>query len=154
MRSYFKQIGKTYIGVFIISAILCTNVGAQGVCCNEDLYSCNLSARLDGSMDIATIALSESRCHKSGNLLQQKSCSDEKIFKVAPGTNCCDVDCCEDYNKASYIQLSLVQVDNSSQLMKPSTILSKGIEKKFDANIQPKITLSIPIYLLTQSLLC
>lgn len=154
MRLNCRKIKKNYTGVLIFSAILCTIVGAQSICCIEDLNPCNQPTRMDNNTDVAAIILSESGCHSLGDQMQPRNCSNEDLLKVASGKDCCEIDSCEDANKESYIQSTIIQVDNSAQFTEPFIIPKKGIDKKFEANRQPKTTLSVPIYILTLSIIC
>lgn len=154
MNSSFRKITQIFTGLLIFSIILCVIVGAQSICCSEDLNSYNQSTRLYNKTDVAASFLPESGCHGLGGQLQPRNCSNEKILNVASGKNCCEIDCCEDANKESFVQPTIVQVDNSDQLTEPFIILKKSIDKKFEADRHPHKILSVPIYILTLSIIC
>jgi len=154
MRILFNKFTKTCIEIILFGIIACGMVNAQNICCNEELYSCNPTFKRAAYADAANNISSKSLLHSKGNRERSCKCSKKILRNFGPGQECCENDCSENYTKAAYVHTTISQVVNPYQLNEIFGNLQKGIDAKFEALSQPRTTLSVPIYILTLSIIC
>ena len=76
------------------------------------------------------------------------------LADVDAGNTCCETDRCDGYNQSKHFSRSFVQDFYSLQKNVSSFDAGKGSQTKFEPHRLPTSLKAVPIYIVTQSIIC
>ena len=147
----FIQIGTTII---ILCIVVYGIVYAQQACCRTIVDACiPASNRIFGGYNNSK-SWATSQSYESTNHLQLYICSKKNLTDYGPGNTCCETDPCDIYNQTAYFSLSFIQDLIMLQKSACSSDADDGTLTTFEPYSLPTSLDPVPIYILTQSIIC
>jgi len=150
MKELITKFIHTSSAVFIVCIAVYSMVYAQQVCCSDIATTCiSTSSRISVRYSIGNVCRPSSSHHYSSQLIDRSHIND-----LGAEETCCETDDCETYGQATYINPSLLYDDYP--LQKAVCSLDTGNNapityESYDLLISLK---SVPISILTKSILC
>jgi len=154
MKELFNKIIQTTTAILISCIVVYGIVYAQQVCCSTIVDACiRTSNRISGSYTIGN-SCETSPSHHRNNQLQSNLCSKNFLSNFGEGNTCCETNRCDSYNQAAYFSLSSIQ--NLYPLQKPLSAFNviSGGQINFEPKSPSTFLKAVPIYILTQSIIC
>jgi len=154
MKESFNKISQTSTAILISWIIVYGIMYAQQVCCSTTVDACiPISNRILGSYAIAN-SCETSPSHHCNNQLQSNFCSKNFLSDFGEGNICCETNRCNSYNQAKYFSLSSIQNLYPLQKTLSSFTVSSGAQTNFEPKSLSPSLKAVPIYILTQSIIC
>lgn len=154
MKESFNKIIQISTAILISCIVVYGIVYAQQVCCGNIVEVCiptsnRISVRynIDNSCRI-------SPSHYLNNQLQSNLCSKNILADFGPGNTCCETDRCDSYNQATYLSLSFIQDFYPLQKNVSSFDTGNGEQTAFEPYRLSTSLKAVPIYIITQSIIC
>jgi hypothetical protein len=154
MKESINRIIKTSTAMFISCIVVYGIVYAQQVCCSTIVDVCipasnrnSISYNIDNSCRI-------SPSHYLTNQLQPNLCSKNILADFGSGNTCCETDRCDSYNQATYFSLTFIQDFYPLQKNVSSFDAGNGAQTAFEPYSLSTSLKVVPIYILTQSIIC
>lgn len=154
MKESFNKIIQISTAI-LISCIVAHGIAyAQQVCCSTIVDACiPASNRILGgytsSNSWTTPPLHNRNIQPRSNL-----CSKNIPADFGSGNTCCETDRCDSYNQATYLSLSFIQDFYPLQKNVSSFDAGNGAQATFQPNNLSTPHKAVPIYILTQSIIC
>lgn len=154
MKESFNKIIQISTAILISCIVVYGIVYAQQVCCGNIVEVCiptsnriSVSYNIDNSCRI-------SPSHYLNNQLQSNLCSKNILADFGPGNTCCETDRCDSYNQATYLSLSFIQDFYPLQKNVSSFDTGNGEQTAFEPYRLSTSLKAVPIYIITQSIIC
>ncbi len=155
MKKLFNNIIQTITAILISWIVVYGIVYAQQVCCSTIVDArIPTSNRNSASYTIGNFCRT-SPSHHHNNQLQSILCSKNFLADFDEGNTCCETNRCDSYNQATCFSLSFIQ-DLYPLLQKnvSSFDVSDGEQRAFETYSRSTLLKAVPIYILTQSIIC
>ena len=154
MKALFNKIIQTCTAILISIIVVYGIVYAQQVCC-----STIVNARIPSSIKISVSYNIDNSCrtspsHSLNNQLTTNLCSNNFLADFGSRNTCCETDRCNRYNQATYFSLSFIQDFYPLQKKVSSFGAGKNAQTKFEPYSLPTPHKAVPIYIMTQSIIC
>jgi len=154
MNELNKSIIQTCTAILISCIVVYGIVYTQQVCCSTIVDACiptlkriSESYNIDHSCRI-------SPPHNLHNQLQSNFCSKNILTDFGTGNTCCETDRCDGYNQATVFSLSIIQDFYLLQKNKTPFDAGNGAQTKFQPYNLSTPHKAVPIYILTESIIC
>ena len=154
MKILFNRIIQTSTAILISCIVVYGIVYAQQVCCSTTVDVCiQASNRISASYTIGN-SYETSPSHYRSNQLQSNFCSKNFLPDFGEGNTCCETNRCNSYNHATYFSLSSIQNLYPLQKTLSSFNAISGTQTNFEPKSLSASRKAVPIYILTQSIIC
>ena len=129
-------------------------VYAQQVCCSKIADACIPTFnRVSASYSIDDCCkISHSR--NRSNQLQSANYSENLLADFGSGNTCCETDSCDGYKQATVFSISFIQDFYPFQTILRSFDADSGVHSTFHPNKRSISHNAVPIYILTESIIC
>jgi hypothetical protein len=154
MRKIFNKYILTTTTILISGVVAYGIVYAQQVCCNTIVNTCiQASDRIPGGYTSGS-SWTTSRSQHRNIQLQSNLCSKNIPGDFGAENTCCQTDRCDSNNQATYFSLSFVQ--GFYPLQKNASFFDPGYgaQTAFDPDSLSTFLKTLPVYLITQSIIC
>jgi hypothetical protein len=154
MKKMFNKIIQTGIAILISWIVVYGIVSAQQVCCSTIVDArIPTSNRFSVSNTIGNFC-GTSPSHHCNNQLQANFCSKNFLADFGKGNTCCETNRCDSYKQATYFSLSFIQdLCPLQKTLSASNVIS-GVQTNFEPKSLSSSLKAVPIYILTQSIIC
>ena len=154
MKESFKKIIQTSTAILISCTVVSGIVYVQQTCCNTIIETCiPISNRISVSYNVDnSCGISPSAC--LNNPLRSNLCSKNIPADFGSGNTCCETDRCDSYSQATYINLSFIQDFYPLKKNVSSFDAGNGAQTAFEPYSLSTSLKAVPIYILTQSIIC
>jgi hypothetical protein len=154
MKESFNKIIQISTAI-LISCIVAHGIAyAQQVCCSTIVDACiPASNRISGGYTSSN-SLTTPPLHNHNIQLRSNLCSKNIPADFGSGNTCCETDRCDSYNQATYLSLSFTQDFYPLQKNVSSFDAGNGAQATFQPNNLSTPHKAVPIYILTQSIIC
>jgi hypothetical protein len=154
MKKLVNRITQTSIAMVIFCIVVYGIVYAQQACCSTIVDTCIPASNRTSVKCFIDNSYRTFPSYHWNNHLQPNGCSKNPLANFDPGNTCCKADRCDNYNQVTYFSLSFVQ--DFFPLQKNVSSLDEGNNEPttFKLINQPTVLSSIPIYIMTQSIIC
>jgi hypothetical protein len=153
MRELFKKIIQTGIAILISWIVVYGIVSAQQVCCSTVVDARIPTSNIFSVSNTIVNFCGTSPSHHRNNQLQANFCAKNFLADFGKGNTCCETNRCDSYKQATHFSLSFIQ-----DLCPLQKTLSASNVISGPHNFEPKNLSSslkaVPIYILTQSIIC
>lgn len=154
MKELFNNIIQTTTAILISCIVVYGIVYAQQICCSTIVDACiPTSNRISVSYTIGN-SCETSPSHHRNNQLQSNLCSKNILSEFGEGNTCCATNRCDSYNQPAYFSLSSIQNLYPLQKTLSSFNVISGAQTNFEPRSLSTSLKAIPIYILTQSIIC
>jgi len=154
MKALFNKIIQTCTAILISIIVVYGIVYAQQVCCSTIVNACIPSSiKISVSYNIDN-SCRTSPSHYLNNQLLTNLCSNNFLADFGSGNTCCETDRCNRYNQATYFSLSFIQDFYPLQKKVSYFGADNGAQTTFEPYSLPTSHKSVPIYIMTQSIIC
>ena len=154
MKKLFAKIIQSSTVILISWIVVYGIVYAQQACCSTIVDACIPAfSRISDSYTIGSFCRT-SPSHHRNNKLQSNLCSKNIPADFGEGNTCCETNRCDSYNKTTYFTLSFIQ--GLYPLQKPLSAFDviSGAQTNFEPKSLSLSLKAVPIYILTQSIIC
>ena len=142
------------ITAILISSIVVYGVYAQKVCCKTIIDACIPASDRISSGYTTGSHWTTFQSQRRNIQLQSNLCSKNILADFGAGNTCCQTDRCDSNNQATYFSLSFVQ-DFYPLLKNASSFdTGDGAQTAFEPDSLSTSLKALPIYLITQSIIC
>ncbi len=154
MKKLINKIIQTSTAIVISCIVVYGIVYAQQVCCSTMVNACiPASNRISGDYASGK-SWTNSPSHHRNNQLQSNLYSKNVLADFGAGNTCCETDRCDSYNQATYFSLSFIQNFYPFQKNVSSFDAGNGAQTTFEPFSLPASLKAVPIYIMTQSIIC
>jgi len=154
MKELFNKIIQTSTALLISLIVVYGIVYAQQVCCSTIVDAClTTSNRISGGCTIGNSCRTSSS-HYRNNSLQSNLRSINYLADFGAGNTCCETDCRDSNKQAMYFSRSFTQDFYPLQKIQSSFNVNCGAQTNFKPKSLPISLKAVPIYILTQSIIC
>ena len=154
MKKSINKIIHTSTAILISCIVVCGIVCAQPICCSTIVDACiptsnriSVGYNIDNSFRI-------SPSDYLNNHLQSTLCSKNILADFGSGNACCETDRCDGYNQAAEFSLSFIHDFYPKQKNLTSFGAGNGAQARFEPYNLSTSHKAIPIYILTESIIC
>jgi len=153
MKKLFTKIIQSSTMILISWIVVHGIVYAQQACCSTIVDACiPVFSRISDSYTVGNFCIT-SPSHRRNNRLQSNLCSKKILADFGEGNTCCETNRCDSYNQGTYLSLSFIQ-DLSLQKNLSSFNVISGAQTNFEQKSLSPTPKTVPIYILTQSIIC
>jgi hypothetical protein len=154
MKESFNKIIQISTAILISCFVVYGIVYAQQVSCSTIIDGCipassRISCGYTSSNSWATSPLYNRNAQLRSNL-----CSKNIPADFGSGNTCCETDRCDSYNQATYLSLSFIQDFYPLQKNVSSFDVGNSAQTAFEPYSLSTSLKVVPIYILTQSIIC
>jgi hypothetical protein len=154
MKEFVNKIIQTSTGIVISCIVVYGIVYAQQVCCSTMVNGCIPAFdRISGGYTSGK-SWTNSQSYDRNYQLQSNLCSKNVLADFGSGNACCETDRCDSYNQATYFSLSFIQDFYPLQKNVSSFDAGNGAQTTFEPYSLPTSLKAVPIYIMTQSIIC
>jgi hypothetical protein len=154
MKELLNKFILTGTTILISCVVVYGIVYAQQVCCNTIVSTCiQASNRISGGSTGGSSWTTSQSQHRNIQL-QSNLCSKNIAADFGAGNACCQTDRCDSNNQATYFCLSFVQDFYSLQKYASFFDAGDGAQTAFDPDSLSASLKALPVYLITQSIIC
>ena len=154
MKKLIDKIIQTSTAILISCIVVYGIVYAQPICCSTIVDACiPTSNRISVSYNIDNSCRTV-HSHHFNNQLQSTLCSKNIPADFGSGNTCCETDRCDGYNQAAEFSLSFIQDFYPLQKNLGSFDAGNGTQARFEPYNLSTSHKAIPIYILTESIIC
>jgi hypothetical protein len=154
MKELFTKIIQTIIAILIFCIVVYGIVYAQQVCCSTIVDACLPIFKMISVGYNSDYSCRISPSHNRNNQQQPILCSKNIIAVFGSGNTCCETDRCDGYNQATEFSLSFIQDFYALQKNIGSFEAGNGARATFGPYNLSTAHKAIPIYILTESIIC
>jgi hypothetical protein len=154
MKELVHKIIQTCTAISISCMVVYGIVYAQQVCCSDMVITCIPASNRIFSGYTGDRSWTSSQSYERNTQLRPNLCSKKILADFSPGNECCEADRCDNYKQTAYFSLSLVQDLITLQKTSSSFEADDGMQTAFEPHSKPTALNSVPIYILTQSIIC
>jgi hypothetical protein len=154
MKKLIDKIIQTSTAILISCIVVYGIVYAQPICCSTIVAACiptsnriSISYNIDNSFRI-------SPSHHFNNQPQSTICSKNILADFGSGNTCCETDRCDGFNQVAEFSLSFIQDFYPLQKNIGSFDAGNGAQARFEPYNLSTPHKAIPIYILTESIIC
>lgn len=154
MKKSFNKFIQTSTVILISSIVVYGIVYLQQVCCSPIVDACipasnRISGGYTSSNSWTTFPL-----QNRNNRLQSFLCSKNVPADFGAENTCCETDRCDSYNQVTYFSLSFIQEFYPLQKSVSSFNTGNGAQTAFEPFSLSTSLKVVPIFILTQSIIC
>lgn len=154
MKALFNKIIQTCTAILISIIVVYGIVYAQQICCSTIVNAC-----IPSSIKISVSYNIDNSCrttppHYLNNQLLTNLCSNNFLGDFGSGNVCCETDRCDWYNQSTYLSLSFHQNFYPLQKKVSSFDAGDGAQTTFEPYGLQTSDKAVPIYIMTQSIIC
>jgi hypothetical protein len=154
MKEFFNKFILTGTTVLISCVVAYGIVYAQQVCCNTNVNTCvQASNRIPGGSASGSSWTATQSQHRNIQL-HSNICSKNIPADFGAGNACCQTGRCDSNSQATYFSLSFVQDFYPLQKNANFFDAGDGAQTAFDPDSLSASLKALPVYLITQSILC
>jgi hypothetical protein len=154
MKELVQKIIQTCIAI-IVSCIVVYGIGyAKQVCCRDMATTCIPASNKIFSGYTDDKSWTKSQPYGRNNQRRSNLCSNKILADFGSGNECCKADRCDNYKQATYFNLSLIQDFEIQQKIASSIKADDGTQTTFKPHGTPISPNPVPIYIMTQSIIC
>jgi hypothetical protein len=154
MKDLIKKFIQIITAILLFTIVVYGIVYAQQVCCSKIAEACIPTFnRVSDSYiidDCCKISLTRNR----NNQLLPTNFSENLLADFGPGNTCCETDRCDGYNQATVYSISFIQDFYPFQPNLRSFDADSGVQSTFHPNKRSIFPNTVPIYILTESIIC
>ena len=154
MKDLITKIIHTIIAILISCIIVYGIVYAHQVCCSTIADVCIPTFKRILDSYIIDNCCRTSPSHNRDNQLQSNFCSENIIADFGSDNTCCETDRCDGYNQATEFSLSFIQDFYPLKKNLGSFDAGNGAQARFEPYNLSIPHKAIPIYILTESIIC
>jgi hypothetical protein len=154
MKKLINKIIQVSTTILISSVVVYGIVYAQQVCCNTIVNTCIPASNTISGGYTSGSSWPTSQSHHCNIQLQSNLCSKNIPADFGAGNICCQTDRCDSNNQATYFSLSFVQDFYPLQKNASSFDAGDGAQTAFEPDNLSTSLKALPIYLITQSIIC
>jgi len=154
MKELFNKSIPTSTAILISCIAVYGIVYAQQVCCSTFVNACIPTFNRVSDDYTSGNSWTTLPSHHHYSLLRSNPCLKNLNADFGSGNTCCETDRCDGYNQAAYISLSFIQ--DFYPLNKNVSIsdTGNGSQTPFELYWLPTSLKALPIYIMTQSIIC
>jgi hypothetical protein len=153
MKELICKFIQTSSGILI--SIIHGILYAQQVCCSTIVNACIPSSNGESVNYGFDNSYRTSPSNTFNNQLLSNLCSNNFLGDFGSGNACCETDRCDWYNQSTYFSLSLNQNFYPLQKKVSSFDAGDGVQTTFEPSCSlPTSHKAVPIYIMTQSIIC
>jgi len=144
------------IGTTIVASniVVCGIVYAQQVSCSTIVNTCIPTSNRILFVYASSNSWTTSHAYNRNSQLRSNLCSKNFLADFDSDNTCCATDRCDEYNQSKYFSLSFIQDFYSLQKKISSFDAGKVSQTKFEPYSLPTSLKAVPIYIVTQSIIC
>ena len=154
MKELVHKIIQTCTAIFISCIVVYGIVYVQQVCCSDMVTTCIPASNRIFSGYTSNKSWTNFQSYELNNQLRSNLCSKKILADFSPGNECCEADRCDNYKQTAYFSLSLIQDFITLQKTSSSFDADDGMQTAFEPHGKPTSLNPVPIYILTQSIIC
>ncbi len=129
-------------------------VYAPQVCCSTIVNTCIPTSNRISVVYASGNSWTTSPSHQRSYQLRSNFCSKSFLADFGAGNTCCETDCRDSNNQAMYFSRSFTQDFYPLQKIQSSFNVICGAQTNFKPKSLPISLKAVPIYILTQSIIC
>jgi hypothetical protein len=154
MKKLVNRITQTTIAVVSFCIVVYGIVYAQQACRSTIVDTCIPASNRTSVKCFIYNSYRTFPSYHWNNHLQPNGCSKNLLANFDPGNTCCEADRCDNNNQAKYFSLSFVQ--DFFPLQKNVSSLDEGNNEPTTSEPYslPTSHKAVPIYIMTQSIIC
>jgi hypothetical protein len=154
MKDLIKKFIQINTAILLFIIVAYGIVYAQQVCCSNIAEACIPKFnRVSGSYFIDECC-KISHTRNRNNRLQSANYSENLLANDSSDNTCCETDRCDGYNQATVCSISFIQDFFSFQPILSSFNADSGRQSAFHPNKRSTFHNAVPIYILTESIIC
>jgi len=154
MKELFNNIIQTTTTILISCIVVYGIVYAQRVCCSTIVVACIPTSNIISVSYTIGNFCETFLSHHRNNQLQSNLFSKNFLSDFGEGNTCCETNRCDSYNQAGYFSLSSIQNLYPFQKTLSSFNVISGAQTNFEPKSLSTSLKGVPIYILTQSIIC
>lgn len=154
MKDLITKIIHTFAATLISCIVVYGMVYAQQVCCSTIVDACIPTFNRISDSYIIDNCCRTSPSHNRDNQLQSNFCSESIIADFGSDNTCCETDRCDGYNQVTELGLSFIQDFYPLQKTLSSFDAGSGAQTTTPSNKRSTFHKVVPIYILTESIIC
>ena len=154
MKESFNNLIQISIAILISCIVVYGIVYAQQVCCSTIVDACiPASNRISGSY-ASSNSWTAPPSHNRNTGLRSNLCFKNKPADFGSENTCCETDRCDKFNQAIHFSLSFNQDFHPLQKSVSSFDAGNGAQTAFEPYSLSTPLKAVPIYILTQTIIC
>jgi hypothetical protein len=154
MKELLNKIKRHGAAVVLSLVVVYGSVYVQQACCNTGTISCTPKSDIKSGAYTIGVSLADTTPHPRGNQTQLNLCVRDFLADMDAGVACCDTDRCGVDIPTLYFGTTFVQGNSPIQKILSLDDLIDGAQNSLEP-ANPSITRkSVPIHILTQSIIC
>ncbi len=150
INKFIQTSSAILISIIVVYGIVC----GQQVCCSTVVNTCIPSSNWNSVNYSIDNSCETSPSHYLNNQQVSNICSNNFLADFGAGNTCCETDRCNRYNQATYFSLSFIQDFYPLQKPLSSFNVISGSQNNFESKSLSTSLKAVPLYILTQSILC
>jgi hypothetical protein len=154
MEESFNKIIQTSTAILITCIVVYGIMYAQQVCCSATVNACIPTSNRISVVYASGNSWTSSLSHQRSYQLRSNFCSKSFLADFGAGNTCCETDRCDSYNQATYFSLSVIQDLYPLQKNVSSYDAGNCPQTTFEPYSLPTSLKAVPIYIMTQSIIC
>jgi len=154
MKESFNKITQASTAILITCIVVYGIVYAQQVCWSATVNACILTSNRISVVYASGNSWTSSLSHQRSYQLRSNFCSKSFLADFGAGNTCCETDRCDSYNQATYFSLSVIQDLYQFQKNVSSYDADNSLQTTFEPYGLPTSLKAVPIYIMTQSIIC
>jgi hypothetical protein len=150
INKFIQIITATLLFMIVVYGI----VYAQQVCCSKIAEACIPTFNRVSDSYIIDDCCKISPTHNRNNQLLSAISSENLLEDFGSGNTCCETDRCDGYNQATVFSISFIKDFYPFQTIVRSFDADSGVQSAFHPNKRLIFPNAVPIYILTESIIC
>ena len=154
MKDLIKKFIQIITAILLFIIVVCGIVYAQQVCCSKIAETCIPTFNRVSDSYIIDDCCKISPPRNRNNQLLSANYSESLLADFGSGNTCCETDRCDGYNQATVFSISSIQNFYPFQTIVSSLDADSGVQSTFHPNKRSIFPNAVPIYILTESIIC
>lgn len=154
MKEPLNRIIQTSTAIFLTWVVVYGIVYAQQMCCSTIVGACIPPSNIISASYINANSLTALPSHQQNRQLRSNLCPKNITADFGSGNKCCETNQCVSHNQTTYLNISFIP--DVFPLQKGARVFDAGVGgRPAVESCSPSISpTAVPIYILTQSIIC
>jgi len=154
MKELIKKFIQITTAILLFTIVVYGIVYAQQVGCSKIAEACIPTFHRVSDSYIIDDCCKISHTRNRNNQLLSANSSENLLADFGSGNTCCETDRCDGYNQAAVFSISFIQDFYPFQTIVRSFDANSGVQSTFHPNKRSIFHNAVPIYILTESIIC